>query len=344
MKPMKFLCIAKLSAVFISLGAVASSAQAQMPDELSFYGVAHVSADLVNDGDQAGFNVSSNSSRIGLRLGAQINPDYEFIGQIERTVDLSDGSATLSARNTFVGVRSDWGTVRFGFYDSPLKRVMNAVAQFRERVGEGRNVVRDNTMNFDSRFRNSVHYESPELNGVTWMAHYTADSQGAATGRDYEAYSTSVRYRHGDWTALVAYENQARGGLSPDHEAVRAALLKSFESAQLNLFFQTADGMFEGRKDVYGVTGNYKLESGYVLKAQVFHRVVRDMDDRDGTMLTLGVDKPLTASLLGYVAASVASNDPEAALNVTAGGHGKTLTIEPGNDPFAISAGVIYRF
>jgi len=138
--------------------------------------------------------------------------------------------------------------------------------------------------------------------------------------------------------------SQAKGATNPDHEAVRAALLKSFERAQLNLFYQTADGMFEGRKDAYGITGNYQLENGYVLKAQVFHRVVRDMEIRDGTMLTVGVDKPLTTSLLGYIAASVASNDPEAALNVTAGGHGKTLTIEPGNDPFAISAGVIYRF
>jgi len=209
-KPMKLLCSAKLSAVFISLGAAAASAnaQAQMPDEVSFYGVAHVSADLVNDGDRSGFNVSSNSSRIGLRLSTRINPDYEFIGQIERTIDLSEGSGSLSARNTFVGVRSDWGTLRFGFYDSPLKRVLNSVAQFRERVGEGRNVVRDSTMNFDSRFRNSMHYESPELHGFTWMAHYSADNQGGATGRDYEAFSSSIKYRQGDWTALLAYENQ----------------------------------------------------------------------------------------------------------------------------------------
>ncbi|EIW87475.1 porin [Alishewanella agri BL06] len=61
-------------------------------------------------------------------------------------------------------------------------------------------------------------------------------------------------------------------------------------------------------------------------------------------MLALGVDRALNKSLSFYAAVAMTDNADRANFNVSAGGHGKRLTITPGADPVALSFGTIYKF
>lgn len=110
----------------LAVNPTAVNAQDNEP-RIDFYGRLHVSADYLNDGSDGGVNVSNNSSRLGLLLDYKVAGNLTLIGQIERGIDVSEGSSTITARNTFLGVKGDWGTLRAGFYDTPVKRIINAV-------------------------------------------------------------------------------------------------------------------------------------------------------------------------------------------------------------------------
>lgn len=318
-------------------------AVAEQP-KIDFYGKLHVSGDYLDDGDNGGLNVSSNSSRIGVKMAYELEPGMRLIGQIERTIDMAEGQSTFSARNTFVGVKGEWGTLRAGFYDSPVKRILNAVEQFREQVGEGRNIVRSGEMHFDRRLRSGIHYTSPTRNNLTWIAHYgTSEQTGANTDTNNDVYSTSLTYALNGWTGIIGYEQQNRE-LNAALKGTRAALIRTNGALTTALFYQYASGMVTGTQQAYGVTGSYALDSQYSVKAQVFHRAADATNMLDSTMFTVGINRKVNAAVSLYATASHTQNAQLATANVSAGGHGKTLVIEPGNDPFALSVGLNWSF
>lgn len=318
-------------------------ALAEQP-EINFYGRLHVSGDYLYDGNNGGLNVASNSSRVGVKLAYDLEPGMRLIGQIERTIDMSEGQSTFSPRNTFVGVQGTWGTVRAGFNDSPVKRILNAVEQFREQVGEGRNIVRSGEMHFDRRLRSSIHYTSPTVNNFTWVGHYgTSEQAGANTDTENDVYSTSLTYAVNGWTGIIGYEQQNRE-LAESLKGTRAALIRKHGAFTAALFYQHASGMATGTQQAYGITGAYALDEQYSLHAQVFHRAANAVNELDATMLTVGVNRKVNAAVSLYVTAAHTRNAERSTANVSAGGHGKPLVIEPGNDPFALSLGLNWSF
>ncbi|RUO36125.1 hypothetical protein CWE13_09650 [Aliidiomarina shirensis] len=324
---------------------VSAYADSETTPDVSFYGRLHVSGDYLNDGDDGGLNVSSNSSRIGVKMRYQLDSQLVLLGQIERTVDVSEGASTLSARNTFIGLQGNWGTVRAGYYDSPVKRILNAVEQFREQVGEGRNIVRSGEMNFDRRLKSGVHYTSPTKYNLTWMAHYgTSEQTGANTDTDNDTFSTSLSYQLNEWQAIIGFEQQNREGLEA-LEGTRVALIRKQGAWTNAVFYQRASGLQGiGSQEAFGITGAYALNAEYSLRAQVFYRTASVTDDLDATMVTFGVNRKVNDAVTLYATASHTDNAQFATANVSGGGHGKTLTIIPGNDPFAVSVGVLWSF
>src|SRR5690625_7328852 len=70
--------------------------------EISLYGRAHVSLDMLDNGaEYSELNLSSNSSRLGFKASKEFG-DLTAIMQIEQQVDYDNGEAFTSARDTFV--------------------------------------------------------------------------------------------------------------------------------------------------------------------------------------------------------------------------------------------------
>ncbi|WP_194757123.1 porin [Aliidiomarina indica] len=329
----------------MSVGFVSASPSVSDPaTELRFYGRLHVSADYLYDGHDGGLNLSSNSSRIGVTASHWLTEELSLLGQIERTVQVTDGDATLSARNTFIGINGSWGTIRGGFIDTPVKRILNHVELFRDRVGEGRNVVRSGEMHFDRRFRNGIQYLSPDWNNLNAVIHFGAgETTGVSTTSRDDEWSAMLQWRQGAWTTQIGYEVQGRDGLS-DLRAVRLGSVYRADAWTTTVFLQHAQGMTTGDVNVYGIGTAYRWNDDYQLKGQLFVRDSKDMADDDGYMLTLGIDRQLTPMTTAYFTVSSAHNDNNARLNVSAGGHGKTMSISPGDDPFAVSVGLLWNF
>src|SRR5690554_4127644 len=109
--------------------------------EISVYGRAHVSLDMLDNGaEYSELNLSSNSSRLGFKASKAFG-DLTALIQIEQQVDYDSGEAFTSARDTFVGLRGSFGMVRVGQFDTPFKRARGPANLFGDQVGDMRNLT-----------------------------------------------------------------------------------------------------------------------------------------------------------------------------------------------------------
>ena len=75
--------------------------------------------------------IDTQNSYIGFRGERDItNHRLKFIWQIEQSVNFDTGDATWSNRNSFLGVRTGWGTVKLGNMDTIYKEYGDTFAMF----------------------------------------------------------------------------------------------------------------------------------------------------------------------------------------------------------------------
>ena len=314
--------------------------------ELGIYGRAHLSLDQLDNGYDSGRNISSNSSRFGIKGAHQVQENLKVLLQIESLIRLDEGSGDWASRNSFIGLQGDFGLVRAGFFDTPLKNVRSRTDLFADQVGDACNIVRGGGVDLDRRFRNGLHYQSPAIANLTLDLHYsTHDRTGSSSDNKDDAISSSVTYDNKTLMLILAYERRnqlANSALS----GIRAgASYRLNEQWRLNAFWQSSDNFTGGDRTAYGVGAAYRLSEAYSIKAQLYQASSADSDDSGATMLALGLDRRFGRNLTLYGALAMTNNQQNASFNVSAGGgHGKSLTIDPGQDPYALSLGLIYNF
>src|SRR5690625_3476610 len=99
-------------------GALLSLAAAPaVADDIKVYGTAHLAGSYLDNGasgtgEYSAFNVSSNSSKVGIRGSHEIAPGLRGIAQAEGKVEFNtpDSNFSLSSYDTFLGLAGEWGT------------------------------------------------------------------------------------------------------------------------------------------------------------------------------------------------------------------------------------------
>lgn len=175
--------------------------------EVQLYGVFDVSFDYTTKGlksdygDNGGMPVgkmgwqpaiASNLSRLGARGKHPLNPDLDFVWQLEAGIDISATpgikettsntsytvNGALFSRNSFVGfVGKDWGGVRIGKSETPYKTSTDPLNPFSGMLGDYRvmlgNTGGDNRVEFGLRASHAIWYDSPRWNGAWFEAMYS---------------------------------------------------------------------------------------------------------------------------------------------------------------------------
>jgi predicted porin len=340
----QILAVAVASAMLSPLAALA---------EIQFYGRAHVSFEHLDDGDQNGWNVSSNSSRLGFRANHELNDSLTATMQIEQNIRYENGAGSFASRDSFVGLRGDFGLVRMGFFDTPLKAVRSNTDFFGDQIGDARNMtrVRDgysgNDYDFDTRFRNGVHYRTPSFGGVTIDLHYSTNTDaGTSVTNDNDALSTSLTYRNGGLYLAGAYERKN----DSSSDATRLGFRYNFGDFQLAALaqFATVKGAsgFATDQDVdtYGLGGSYAINDKVTIKAQ-YYMISADAEERDANMTAVGLDYRIASPFRLLFAYAKTSNDNNATYSMSRGGHDTTIsTVAPGLNHSGFSIGFRYDF
>lgn len=250
----------------------------------TFYGKANVSLQAADEGDGNNMEVVSNASRLGIK-GSELLQDsgFEVIYQaeFEAYFDGDNGGNTLGQRNIFIGMKTGYGTLKAGKFDTPLKESQNKVDLFNDMEGDIKAVLTPN----DTRANDIVNYISP-----TFLGAFTASLAYIPSENETidDAASASLAFDQSGLFLAAAYDMNV--GVE-DEEVVRVVAQYTIGSLQLGGLYEFAevDGQ-DDSKDGALVSLQYTVDK-LALKLQ---HGWSDLQLEDGMSTSLGVDYALT--------------------------------------------------
>ncbi|SIT69182.1 Outer membrane protein (porin) [Ectothiorhodosinus mongolicus] len=328
--------------------------------DTTLYGRANLSVDYLDDGkDYSEVNVSSNSSRLGFK-GERDFGVVTGIFQIEGEILFDTGSdnTDISSRDTFAGIKGDWGMLRIGKFDTPFKRARGPANFFGDIVGDMRNLARTTDFGrFDERFKNSIHYRSPSMSGLVLDLQYSPETSDADTsdGNKRSAVSTSLSYSSGPFRAALAFEQQGITATSMDDftaDAIRlAASYRVSSDLTLGGFYQQSERTRDvttatkgDKADVYGFGGQYRLSPAWFLNAHYFTLKADNLNDKDADLYAVGVEYRVDRNLRFYGVYAATSNDGGSSLTSWSAARSATPSGAAGQTASALSAGMRLDF
>ncbi len=362
---------------------IAATAVTAQAGNYDIYGYLHTSLDALNNGDTTELFLASNDSRFGVKGMQEMNENFTFIWQFESEIDIANRSdaweATLANRNTFLGLKGDWGTFKAGIHDSPFYTLGRKADFFVDELGD----LRQTTFNWDRRFDKALIYSTPDLNGFGITAAYQLknDVYMADTG----ALSASAAYQNDTFFLGAAYEMIQKNnyyvapsghweptsygndwvedpGFTNPEDAIGLRFVGRYTSGDLELagMFQTLQNRDGHQYTLDNVVGDltsitwgggfcYTMSESYKLKSQFYaFDPNTDVDDDDAAMFALGIDHTYAPDMTFYVQFAMMNNSDFTAYPIGAAPHGAMMDPyddgDPTNsteDPYGFSVGMI---
>jgi len=219
------------------------AARGDFPGNAKFYGFlnAEVERAWASGGTtpyDARFRVTDGNSRLGFSGSIDIAEKTRAIWQIEASLNSFEQAGTsdkgllsaISSRNTYVGVTDErFGTLTVGYVDSVYRSLVGSGSALGGNLGltsfgldlwnNTSAQMTGNTWSVfsrgEARFKNSVHYFSPEW-FVRAGASYSVD-ENTATKRGRDRFSLAARVKWEGLQAGVGYDRQRNTGLNTDN-------------------------------------------------------------------------------------------------------------------------------
>ncbi len=364
----KLLAIAVASAT----AGVVTAPTAALAAGPTLYGQGHVSIDYLDNDDDNEIQASSNSSRIGVKGSQDLGNGLTAIYLMEWGVNMTDtggsGANTLSARNRYIGLKSDaFGTLVAGRHDTPMKVIGRKVDLFwSTQLGQNRTFtnIKDGGAGYDLRADNVIGYISPNFGPVHVFAAYVADhnltpqDSAISDDNDQDAWSAVLIYDQNGLFLAGGYERHnaddlptaATGTGSEDNEsAIRV-------TGKYNLGDFTVSGLYQKMMDSGFNDGNDRTVAGgglaYKMGANTFKGQVYWADESDegpgddgGWLYSLGVDHNFTKTVAVYVQGAYLDSDDNSTIALGGSGHGSSAAPSSAGDAvWGVSTGMRIKF
>ena len=276
--------------------AFAGSANAQ---SLTTYGIVDMGFVSENGGAVWSQEKISSGAQSGTRLGFKGTEDLgnnmKALFVLETGIAADKGGFNQNngfARQSFVGLQSDAGTLTLGRQYTPFFLALNAVADpFASGLaGNAQNLIPSSGIRMD----NAVKYASPTFSGVSAEVAYGFGENAAGNDRTGRNVGGSIGYTDGTLNVRLAYHkaNDTAPGTSnlSDTSTILAANYK-FEVAKVFAAYSDNDqrnlatGLGKSRDFLIGVSvpfGNHTFIASYINKDG------RSASNLDATQLGLG--------------------------------------------------------
>ncbi|MBW8185882.1 porin [Shewanella nanhaiensis] len=321
--------------------------------ELNIYGQGHLSVDSVDDGQDSSIYVASNSSRLGFNGDHQINSDLKIIFQYETGVDLtaqggndgnggaeSSGQIFTKGRPSFIGLEGTFGTVLAGHMPF-LDQYANDYNLFADQIGDLGNLWEANGI--PGRSDNVIYYKTPDFSGFDAAATYVPEE--GVDDSDY--YLLKGNYKRKNLKLGVMYTSIGQGEMvDKNHTAAAVTLGYHFGRFSVGGGYQNEmdiGGLSGNDRDSFSLGGSMEVGDKGKIKAQ-FAVSSGEGDASDATQIAVGYDYQLDAQTTLYIAYANMDNDNNVNFSVNGKGHGDKVVPLMGDDPHAISLGIVYSF
>ncbi|RQW28805.1 porin [Rhodobacteraceae bacterium CH30] len=190
----------------VLIAALVSALPAAAMAEVVVYGAIKGGVESVDAGSTKETKIEDVGSRIGFKGAEDLGNGLKAIWQVETGVAIDDskGSGNWASRQSFVGMTSDFGTIRLGnlsnFGDSDMGNV-DPYEYNSDALGLGI-YTRGNT-----RVKNAVRIDSPEYAGfkAAFLYGTEEDREAVAGNKDRETYNLGLGYEYGPMFAKYAY-------------------------------------------------------------------------------------------------------------------------------------------
>lgn len=248
----------KLLALAVSAALAAPLAAQAAP---TVYGQLNLSVDMVDvdagDEDDREVQVNSNSSRIGVKGEEALGNGYSAVYKAEWGVSGDGDAADLSQRDRYLGLKGNWGTVKLGKYDSPLKTSQGKVDQFNdmEYTDIGNFVTGDNRLN------NVIGYESPKIADAITVNVALQSGENTGDQEDDDGVSLSVVFEQGGLYLAAALDNDVVDGNTSE----TVSTLVDSLNAEMDWVFGVEPFDYPGdepfARDTIRLTGVYTMDA-----------------------------------------------------------------------------------
>ncbi|MEX2470486.1 MAG: porin [Pseudohongiellaceae bacterium] len=340
MKAVKPRILSVIASALLVPTAVANDLQAE------FYGQGHVSADSVDGGENRSGYFASNSSRLGLRGHQPLGGDVDLVFQYEQGLDLTgqgenDGNGPAStsglltaARVSFLGLSGEYGSIRLGKLDG-LNQWVYDYNLFADQVGDLGNLWGGTGL--AGRISNAAQYVSPQYQGITLGLTYVPeegvdDADLALIKADY----VNSRLKLGLAFADIGRDWRV-GALTGSHQTGNFTVGAGWQREESISDIRGND------RNSYTGGASFALQNGVVLKAQVAHSD-SSLAGFDATQWSVGAEYPWDPALTLYLVFATVRNGDEAAFAANGWGKGDAVLPPAGQNPNAVSLGMVYRF
>jgi predicted porin len=339
----------------LAVGATLLTPALAMAADVKIYGRAHVSLDYLDDGaDYNEVGLSSNSSRLGFKAEQELENGMTVFGQIEQEINFASGSANdeveFATRDTFVGLKGNFGQARIGRFDSPFKAARGPVNFFGDMVGDVRNLTRAGNLRFDERNANTIEYKSPKFGGgfnvIGALSLHEANTVDNEESKD-KAYDLALTYKEGPMDFAAAYEHYEEDASRGERDGFRIAgaykITPDFNLGGLYQFLQHDNSDANPDAQVFGVAGEYKFAPKTSVRGEVFYRDV-DADDANATLLAIGLEHRLDKAVRLYGNLATVLNDDQSNLTPWSQGRSNSVGGVAGENSLGLSLGMRYDF
>ena len=322
---------------------------------------------------------NSGASRFGLKGEEKMGGGLAAFYQCESDVRFLGGTTTTSGsicdRNSAIGLRGGFGSVYFGTWDTPLKRVSGIVRITDETGWTGSQHVTlspktTGMRNFSNRPTATVNYDTPNLGGFSGSLQFTAlnstrdaAATAVAEGRNislsgqYMAGPLAVvaGYEKGDENCAVSATNcAASAGSTVNDEATGWLLGASYVFGPLKVGFTYTNlevklAGVTTERPAWNLAGEWMMGGPHSLR--VGYAQADDFEINGATQASSGAKQyqvrynyAFSKRTAGYAAYVKVDNDTNGTFNLTGLTAGSIGAVTPGDSADVIAFGLSHSF
>jgi predicted porin len=260
---------------------------------VTVYGHAQVEVGTVDNGTTDNTVVEDNArGRIGIKASEKLGNGMTAIAKYEFRTDTADNVRTadggpLTAREAFVGLKGNFGTVQAGNVKSAYKYsggvkydpFVATLIEARGANGMSGGELGSGKYGHNGFLSNNVSYMTPKMGGFKGWVTYSPD-EGAGTGGDY---SFALQFGQKAWEVFVAGVNNDEPAPGVGGDAIKFGGMYKFGNFKVTGQYETLSFNLAGKPDtdIYFVGGQAKFGNN-VLVAQFGNKdpggVAADLD------------------------------------------------------------------
>ncbi|MFT6898528.1 MAG: putative porin [Paraglaciecola sp.] len=264
-----------------------------LPEDISFYGKAEIQLNFTDKGKTSaqdglryvseGTQIDSPFSRIGFKGSHKLSESLSGVFKFEYQVKGFDSSTdTLTARNTYIGLKGNFGEVVFGRNDTRFKASEGKFDLFNETVADIGQVLAG-----QDRLGDTLTYTSPRFSTVqvAFTAAPKDDSGASDNGYAWSVTAGDKTMKKSPYYAAYA-GTQDLGGLTMQ----RILLNYRIEALTLGALLQQSETS-DGSKDGNGYMLNAAYSTGNIVtKIQYASDDSKIRHSEESEQLTIGAD------------------------------------------------------